>query len=200
MAKRLKKVNIPKEAPKGPFTVPTAPAVLQPAVFTAPPEPSEWAKRVQERVMALRIKQAQHKAAQAPRNAPPLEAAAITSETVLAGKTVKEWDAEIEARVDKAASTKILDLTDLPDWVTWAILKWKANGKPTPLTKVADQVDKLREKAEELVKFANMDKEKAKNQSATKATKLMEAAEKKFAKSAELFKEAADIAKEHMKK
>ena len=199
MAKRLKKVNIPKDAPKGPFTPPTAPAVLQPAAFTAPSEPSEWAKRVQARVMAVRVKLAQQKAAQPPKKAPPFDPETLTSETIVAGKPVKAWFTEIEERsLDAAKGT--LDLRDMPDWSVWAVNRWVAMGKPTPPTKVLAEVITLREEAEKLLKFSGMDKDKAGRQNGKKAVKLLEAAEKKSIKAAALFQEATKLANDHMKK
>jgi len=202
MAKRLKKVIIPKEPQKGPFTPPTAPAVLSPAVFTEEPakpqEPTEFSKRYQAAKDKARARQEAGKALYGPPNVAPFNASDLLSTTVIAGKDIATWDKEIEAHIE-ATTGKFFDLSSYPDWVCWAVSKWNHNGKPTPSTKVLNQITKLREDAEKLVTFANLDKEKAKNQDAIKAKKLTKAAEAKNEKAAKLFEEANALAKEHKK-
>jgi hypothetical protein len=202
MAKRLKKVIIPKETQKGPFVPPTAPAVLSPAVFAEEPakpaEPTEFSKRYQAAKDKARARQEAGKALYGPPNEPPFNPSDLLSTTEIAGHTISDWDKILEQHIE-TVGTKVVDLSGYPDWVCWAVSKWNHNGKPTPSMKVLDQITKLREDAEKLVTFANLDKEKAKNQDAVKAKKLTKAAEAKNEKAAKLFEEANALAKEHKK-
>jgi hypothetical protein len=199
MAKRLKKVKTTKEPQKGPFTKPDAPAELQPAVFAAPPEPSAWAKKVDGIKEAIRAKHAAQKAEFGLPRPLPMNPSDITSETIVAGKSVEAWDKEIADFAQKATGP-ILDMTGFPEWVIWSVDKWHAHGRKTASTKVLAEITDLREKAEELIKFAALDRDKAKNQSPAKAKKLLEAADKKTVKAEKLLEQANELAKEHKKK
>jgi hypothetical protein len=199
MARRLKQIHIPtaaerlkkdKEAKTGPFTPPTAPAVLQPAVFDGPLKPSEWLVRYEAIKAAARARLAVQRAEAQPKRQPPVDPKTLTSETIIEGDTVANWDAKATRDMEDCKS-KVLDMTDFPGWALWAVYHWQRLGKPTPSTKVLEEVTTLREEAEKLVKFAALDQEKAKSQNDKKAASK---------KAAEKFDKANKIAKEHKKK
>jgi len=198
MAKRLKKVVIPKEPQKGGFTPPTAPAVPQPAVFGTPPEPSAFAKRLDAVRERIRAKLAADKAAFGPPKPLPMNPGELLSTTVIEGKAVSEWSQEMDDFIESQKG--IADMTDFPGWSVWAVDQWRMRGKPTPSTKVLGEITKLRDEAEDLVKFSAMDKDKSEKLPDKKAKKLLEAAQKKSDKAAELFAKANELAREHKKK
>lgn len=167
-----------------------------PVVPAAPPE--TFAQKLDRLYAEKKAKLKAQAAEFGPPKAPPFDAKTITSDTVLSGKTVAEWSAEIAIRDENTARGALVDYSDLPPFVTWAVAKWHGNGCPTPSTKVLDQITKLRQDAEDAVKFSNLDREKAaKEGNPKKAKKLLEAAQKKSDKAATLFAEADRLAVEH---
>lgn len=172
-----------------PQPVPPAPIVVESTCIEVPPAPAlpgktiNWTERFDRRYAETKAKLAAQKALFV-KATPPVDPAAITSDTPVEGKTVGEWAAILP------------ETTEAPGWAIWAVREWKARGSPTPKTKVLDQITALREDAEKLVTFANLDKEKATKLSGDKAKKLLKAAEKKSDKAMKLFDEADKIARE----
>lgn len=144
-------------------------------------EKINWTERFDKRIAEAKAKIEAQKAAFA-KVSPPVEAASLTSETIIEGKSVAHWAAQEG---------------DIPGWALWAVRNWKARGSPTPANKVLDKITKLREDAESNVKFAALDKSKAALLSdPVKKKKLLAAADKKSARAAELFAEADKLAVE----
>lgn len=166
------------------------------------PEPTEFQKRLQAAKDRVYAKRDAFLAAEAGKEKvkPPFQNPEIVSTYVLAGKTIAEWSAVIEARKEAGG---VLDLTDLPNWVCLAVEIWKATGRPTPATETLNKITEMRAEAEKMVNFANLDKDKASRMAKTnpeKAKKLLDAAEKKSQKAQALFDEANKLAAEHKEK
>ena len=201
MAKKmLKRVKaIPKklhpEAIEGEFKV-VAPPVVPTLALPAPtPVKSDLMVRMdaaKERARAKRPNLDTHVKA-----TPPLAVDDIAGETVVANKSVVEWAAVIAERMEAGG---IVDLTDLPAWVAWAVDVWKRKGSPTAASIMAARVTALRAEAEELRKFASMDKntavEEHKAGSKVKSEKLLAAAAKKEAKADEKWEEARKLSQQ----
>jgi hypothetical protein len=197
MAKKmLKRVKKPQPVIEGQFTVvadkPVAPVLALPP---APPVKSDLMIRMdaaKARARAKRPDLSKHVKA-----TPPVAVDDIAGETVVAGKSVVEWAAVVAERTEAGG---VIDLTDLPAWVSWAVDAWKRKGSPTAASIMAKRVTALRADAEELRKFANMDKNSAVDEhkagNKAKADKLLAAAAKKEAKADEKWEEARKLSKE----
>jgi hypothetical protein len=195
MPKRVKKPQ-PPDVIEGSFTVvadkPVVPVLALPA--PAPVKSDLWKRMdaAKERARAKRPNLDLHVKA-----TPPVAVDDIAGETVVAGKTVTEWAAVVAERMEAGG---IIDLTDLPAWVSWAVDVWKRKGSPTAASIMASKVTALRADAEELRKFASMDKntavEEHKAGNKGKSEKLLAAAAKKEAKADEKWEEARKLSQE----
>jgi hypothetical protein len=196
--KMLKRVKLAKKADvvEAQFTVVEDKAHVAP-LLALPPAPvkSDLMKRMdaaKARIQAKRPDLTNYVKA-----VPPVPAADLAGETVIAGKSVVEWAAVISERMEPGG---IIDLTDLPAWVSWAVDAWKRKGSPTAASICAAKVVALRAEAEELRKFANMDKNTAKEEEAAghsvKAEKLLVQAAKKMEKADAKWAEAKVISDE----
>lgn len=153
---------------------------------TKAPEKVNWTERFDRAYKAAKERQERAIQSFGDPKKPPVEPSELTSETVIEGKPVSFWAQSEES---------------LPGWASWAVRKWKANGTPTPDSKVLAIITEIRENAEKQAKFAALDKEKAARISdPIKAKKLLAAAQKKSEKAELLFAEADKIAKEHKEK
>lgn len=198
MAKKmLKRVKKPQPAViEGQFTVvaekPVVPVLALPA--PAPVRSDLW-KRMEAAKAKARAKRPNldlHVKAM-----PPVAIDDIAGETVVAGKSISEWAAVVAERSEVGG---IIDLTDLPAWVSWSVDIWKRKGSPTAASIVAAKVTALRAEAEELKKFADMDKntavEEHKAGRKVKSDKLLASAAKKTAKAEEKWEEARKLGQE----
>lgn len=162
------------------------------------PKPPLTVARIEEIIAAKKAALKAQAESFGPATSPPLDPKDITNETVVAGKSVGEWDADLKSRAEEAKRGTALDCSTLPAWVTWAVEEWNRRGCPTPSIKVLSRITQLREDAEEQVKFSNLDREKAERESnPKKAKKLLEAAQRKSDKAAALFDEADKLAVAH---
>jgi len=198
--KMLKRVKlIPKklhpEAIEGKFKVIAPPAIPVLALPAPAPVRSDLWKRMDAAKASIRAKRpdlTKHVKA-----TPPLAVDDIAGETVVAGKSVAEWAAVVADRVEVGG---IIDLTDLPKWVSWAVDIWKRKGSPTAASIMGKKVTALRAEAEELRKFANMDKNTAAEEHGAghkaKADKLLAIAAKKIEKADEKWEEARKLSQE----
>jgi hypothetical protein len=195
--KMLKRVKKPQPAViEGQFTVvadkPVVPVLALPA--PAPVKSDLWKRMdaAKERARAKRPNLDLHVKA-----TPPVAVDDIAGETVVAGKSIAEWAAVVAERSEAGG---IIDLTDLPAWVSWGVDIWKRKGSPTAASIMAKRVVALRAEAEELRKFASMDKntavEEAKAGHNMKAMKLMTQAAKKTEKADEKWEEARKLSQE----
>lgn len=129
----------------------------------------------------------------------------IVESTVVKGKTVGEWAKIIEDYENVAISSctsslKIVDLTCFGEELR-AVRKWEARGKPSEKSEAVKKAKALIEKADDLIKFASMDDDKARElealgglKSIKKADKLKEASKKKKEQAEALRNEARTIA------
>jgi hypothetical protein len=193
--KMLKRVKKPQPPVKGEVVVVADKPVVPVLALPPPPVRSDLWKRMdaaKERARAKRPNLETHVKA-----TPPLAVEDIAGETVVADKSVAEWAAVIAERVEVGG---LIDLTDLPKWVSWAVDIWKRKGSPTAASILAGKVTALRAEAEELRKFASMDKntavEEHKSGHKVKADKLLAQAAKKDAKADEKWEEARKLSAE----
>jgi hypothetical protein len=152
---------------------------------------------VRARREVLRAKLAQDKDSAQPRLKAPLDPSEIKDTTRIEGKTVGTWAKTVEKR-ELDANGKILDLTDIPGWVIWAIRKWKERGSPTKDAIALAEAKSKNEKATKLERFASLDKNKAdqiRKFEPAKAKKLMGQFDKKMEQVVQLRSEANAILK-----
>jgi hypothetical protein len=190
--KPLKKVKVVDLGPSKPQLA-LPPAVIE--APAAPPQKSDLWKRMdaaKAKARARRPDITNHT-----KTVPPLATDDVVGEAVVANKSVAEWAAVVAERTEAGG---ILDMTDLPAWVTWAVDVWKRRGSPTAASELAKKVTALRAEAEELQKFANMDKSTAADEhkagNKVKSDKLLAAAAKKSEKAEEKRNEASKLARE----
>jgi len=190
--KPLKKVKVVDLGPSKPQLA-LPPAVIE--APAAPPPKSDLWKRMdaaKAKARARRPDLTNHTKA-----VPPLATDDVVGEAVVANKSVAEWAAVVAERTEVGG---IIDMTDLPAWVTWAVDVWKRKGSPTAASELAKKVTGLRAEAEELQKFANMDKNTAADEhkagNKSKSDKLLAAAAKKSEKAEEKRSEASKLARE----
>ena len=190
--KPLKKVKVVDLGPSKPQLA-LPPAVIE--APAAPPQKSDLWKRMdaaKAKARARRPDITNHTKA-----VPPLATDDVVGEAVVANKSVAEWAAVVAERTEAGG---IIYMTDLPAWVTWAVDVWKRKGSPTAASELAKKVTALRAEAEELQKFANMDKNTAADEhkagNKVKSDKLLAAAAKKSEKAEEKRNEASKLARE----
>ena len=138
----------------------------------------------------------------------------VLAETVVQGKPLAAWAAQVDALIDEANDlaradrTKlvVLDLTSaLPPGVQPALDAWKRAGRPTEFSSTKKQVERLREEGEKHSALANLETSKAddaekcgekkKHEQHTRyAARERAAAEKAFAEADRLY---AEWKKEH---
>lgn len=198
MKKRGRPRKVKPEVIEGEFKVVQEKAHVAPipALPPAPPKPpSDLMKRMDAAAARARAKRPD--LTNYVKATPPIPTEEVTGETVLAGKSIAAWHDIIEQRCENGG---IIDLTDLPAWVSWGVDVWKRKGRPTAASRVYDQITALRSEAEKLSNFANLDQNKAieekKAGNHKKYEKLMEQAEKKREKAEEKRQEASKLVKE----
>lgn len=134
----------------------------------------------------------------------PHKVADLVSEYVVEGKTIEEWDIHVERQIEGAPDRLWIDLTTVPAWAMWCVERWRARGRPSRLSVLKKQVQELRQKGEELVRFAALDTEAARRYRElgdhVEAKKKDKQAEKKRKKSEELLAEATALVKSHAEK
>lgn len=154
--------------------------------------------------------------AEPPISLPPELSDRLLDITVVADKTVREWEAIIGAREDAADKRRaldreklqIIDLTDLPSAAVKAVREWRNKGMHTARSAVRHQEDDLRAQAAKQIEYAQMDEEEARklvegakgmkderaNRERIRAEKKLEQAQKKRAKAAEFEAQANKLA------
>lgn len=152
---------------------------------------------VKARREALKAKLALARDNAQPRAKAPLDPSDIKDTTRIEGKTVGTWAKVLEKR-ELDANGKILDLTDIPGWATWAVRKWKERGSPTKDAIALAEAKSKNEKADKLERFAKLDKNKAEQIQKfepAKAKKLLGQFDKKMEQVTQLRNEANAILK-----
>jgi ketopantoate reductase len=197
MGKRLKKVKLSKPGDiEGQFAVvpPTPPALALPPKASGP---SPFIKKLEERRAATIARIKLQKEAAGERIPPPIAPQDIVGETVIEGKTVAEWHADIEAFCE---GKRLVNLTHYPAWTTWAARIWEQRGKPNAKSVLKAKVTELRAEAEKLINFASLDESNAieckQAGEEKKYAKLMTQVEKKRAKAQELREQASKLIEE----
>lgn len=197
--KMLKRVKPAKkqEVIEGEFTVvkEASASPATPTLALPPAPPSDLMKRMDAAKARIRAKRPSPNSIV--KATPPLAIDAVVGEAVVADKPIAEWAKVIEERTEKGG---IVDLTDLPQWVSWAVDIWKRRGSPTEVSELVKKVTALRADAEELDNFASLDDnsalEESKSGNAKKAEKLLIQAKRKREKAEAKREEARKLSQE----